>query len=430
MTATAREQPPENPVARTVRIELSPRSLVSIVGVVIGIWLLLRLWSILLLIVVALVLAGTLSPVMTWLERRRVRRPFALTLILITLLATVVGLGALVIPALADQIVDLIKNAPAIQAQVADYAAGIPLFADRAGAIRQAEPSALLAPLGSKALSYASKAVEVIILGFTTVVLACYLLADHERAQGFFFALLPRRYHLRTARILLDMETIVGGYVRGQVLTSLLIGGFTFLLMALLGVPNALALGVFAAFADLVPYIGGALAVAPPVLAVLDRGPLTATFVLVALIVYHQIESHLIIPRVYGRTMRISPTAVMIALLVGGELLGVIGALLALPIAAGIRVLIEDLRIELPGEQTGEATQRTIEDHAEEVYARQAEGTSALEAAMLATALAEELQAQVPAVSGPQAPPIEEQGEVSALREPTPPAPPAATIGR
>jgi predicted PurR-regulated permease PerM len=404
-----------DPRARLIRYEIAPRSLFTIVAIGVGLWLLVRLWPVLLLIVVALILAGTLSPVVAWLERHRVRRPVALGLILLALVGAIVGLGALVIPALATQVAAVVESGPALRNQVADYLAGIPLLSERATALRSAEPSGLLTTLGERALAYATTAAQLIIYGLTTVVLAFYLLADHERVQGFCFSLLPRRYHLRTARVLLDMETIVGGYVRGQALTSVLIGSFTFVTLAILGVPNALALAAFAAFADLIPFVGAFLAVLPPVLAALQRGPVTALIVLVALVIYQQIESHLVIPRVYGQTLRLSPVAVLIALLIGGELLGVIGALLALPLAAGIRVLVEDLRIELPGEQPGEETQRVADERAEVLYAAQADGASAVEAAVLATALAERMQEQEAAATGQLETPSEERGDDGAF---------------
>ena len=297
--------------------------------------------------------------------------------------------------------------------------------ADRAEAIRNAEPSGLLTSLGDRAVVYATAAVQLIIYALTTVVLAFYFLADHERVQGFCFALLPRRYHLRTARVLLDMETIVGGYVRGQALTSFLIGFFTFATLALLGVPNALALGVFAALADLIPFVGSFLAVIPPALAALQRGPVVALIVLVALFIYQQIEGHIIIPRVYGQTMRLSPVAVLLALLIGGELLGILGALIALPLAAGIRVLVEDLRIELPGEQPGEDAQREADEQAEALYAARADGTSAVEAAVLATALAEQLQERRVAATGQAETPPEERDDGGAGTPDGRPAPEA-----
>jgi len=132
-----------DPRARLIRYEIAPRSLFTIVAIGVGLWLLVRLWPILLLIVVALILAGTLSPVVAWLERHRVRRPVALGLILLALVGAIVGLGALVIPALAIQVAAVVESAPALRNQVADYLAGIPLLSERAAALRSAEPSGL-----------------------------------------------------------------------------------------------------------------------------------------------------------------------------------------------------------------------------------------------------------------------------------------------
>jgi predicted PurR-regulated permease PerM len=257
--------------------------------------------------------------------------------------------------------------------------------------IRDAQPDRYLKPIGTSVLAYATTALELVAYALTTVVLAFYLIIDRERVLGFVYALIPREYHVRTARVLLDMQRIVGGYVRGQAVTSVLIGVFVFALLALLHVPNALALAIFAAFTDLIPFVGGILSTTPCVLAALTRGVVPAIIVLVAIVVYQELESRLVIPRVYGQTLRLSPVAVTIALLAGGKLLGVIGALLALPIAAGIRVLVEDLRIELPGEQPGEVASRTASDRAETDYADRADGVPLDEAAAIATQVAEDL---------------------------------------
>ncbi len=407
----AAEHPSDDRRIRTIRHELSLRSLCSVLAIAAGLWLLLRLWEIILLLVIALVLAGTVSPLVGWLERRRVKRTIALGVVLLALVVAVAGLGALVLPARVAQVHGLVAGAPTIQGRLADALAGVPVLAGGAAAVRGAQPARLLEPLGAYALTLAGAVAQVLVLGLTTVVLAFYLLADHERVKGFAFALLPRRFHLRVARILVDMETVVGGYVRGQALTSLLIGVFVFVVLWFAGTPNPLALAVFAAFADLIPFIGGALALAPAVLATLSQGALPAALVGAAIVAYHQVESHLLIPRIYGQTLRLSPLAVLIALLVGGQLLGIVGALLALPLAAGLRVLVEQLRIDLPGELPGEAAQRATDARAEASYAEQAEGSSALEAAGMATALAEELQDEQQAATGRVEVPVEERGD-------------------
>lgn len=401
---------PEQP-ASIVRHELSWRSLLSIVVLGFGLWLLVRIWPIILIIVVALVLAGTLSPLVGWLERHRVPRALGLGMILLGLVGAVVGLAALIIPAFAGQVSAAVESAPAFRQRLADFMASIPILADRAQQVREAQPSSLLNGIEQHALGFAGAAAQLLAYGLITVVLAFYLLADHERVQGFFFALLPRSYHLRTARVLLDMETIVGGYVRGQALTSLLIGIFTFVTLAIAGVPNAFALAIFAAAVDLIPLVGAILAVIPPALVSLSQGPTVALGVFIALLIYNQIENHIIIPRVYGQTMRLSPVAVLIALLIGGQLLGLLGALLALPIAAGIRVLIEDMRIELPGEQPGERTERASDDDAEARYHAETAGATAVEAVVIANALAEQMQQDEALTVGQIETPIEERGD-------------------
>lgn len=401
---------------RTLRHEIAPRSIFLILAIIGGILLVARIWQTILILIVALVLAGTFSPVVTWLERHRVPRPAALALILVGLLGAVVGLGALITPALVQQFSALSTDAPRIQARLADFAAGVPPLAGKADAIRSAQPDRLLAPVGDYALKSVGAAAQMVVIGFTTVVIAFYLIADHERVQGFAFALLPRRYHVRTARVLLDMETVVGGYMRGQAMTSLCIGLFAYALLRILGVPAALPLAVVAAFADLIPLIGGVLATAPSVLFALVVGPVQALIVLVAFVIYQQVESSLLAPRIYGKSLRLSPIAVTVAILVGGQLLGAIGALLALPMAAGIRVLIENYRISLPGDQPGEREERAEEAHAEAAYAVQAQGTSAVEAAMVATELAERLQETHEEETGETNPPVEERPDPPAAR--------------
>ncbi len=398
---------------RTVRVVIPPRTgltLVAVgVGIVVALWMLAKVWQVFLIITIALILAGTLSPLVDWLEKHGAKRGIALLTVLILLLFVVIGFGFLVIPAMVSEGRQVIKDAPQIQQRAADYIARIPALANHADAIRNAQPSQFLAPLGRSALSYAQSAFEFVAYLVTTIALAFYLIADRERVRGFLYALIPRQYHVRTARLMLAFETIVGGYMRGQALTSALIGGFTYVLLLVLHVPNALILAILAGFADLIPYIGPVLATAAPVLFALSKGVPAALIVLVALVLYEELESRLIIPRVYGKTLRLSPVAVTIALLAGAKLFGIIGALLALPIAAGIRATVEELRIALPGEQSGEPEERAHEERVEARYLAETEGVSAVEAANVATTLADGLEEEREEAIGKAEVPVEQQ---------------------
>jgi len=405
-----RDQPRADPPTRIIRHELALRSAFSILAIAAGIWLLVQIWQIILLLIMALILAGTVSPIVSWLERRHLPRAIALSLLLVVLVLVIAGLGALVIPALVTQVGALATSAPTIQGRLADYLASVPALARSAAAVRSAQPQQLLEPLAASALVFAGAAAEVVILGLTTVVLAFYLIADAQRVKGFTFALLPRRFHLRAARILLEMEVVVGGYVRGQALTSLLIGIFVFAVLWLVGTPAPLALAVLAAFADLVPLVGGVLVLAPAMLASLSLGVVPTVIIALLITAYMQVEGHILIPRIYGQSLRLSPLAVLVALLIGGQLLGIVGALLALPIAASLRVLVEQLRIDLPGEQPAEQAQRTLDAQAEAVYAEQTEGVSAREAVAVATSMAEEAQEEGQVAPGRVELPIEPRG--------------------
>jgi putative heme transporter len=397
------------PRGRTVRVVVPMRTGLALVGVGVGIvvtlWALAKIWQILLIITIALILAGTLSPLVDWLEKHGAKRGIALLTVLILLLFVVIGFGFLIIPAMADEGRQVIKDVPHLQQWAADYVARILALAGRADAIRNAQPNQFLAPLGGSALSYAQSAFEFVAYTVTTIALAFYLIADRERVRGFLYALIPRPYHVRTARLMLALETIVGGYMRGQALTSALIGGFTYALLLILHVPNALILAILAGFTDLIPYIGPVLATAAPVLFALSKGVPVALIVLVALVLYEELESRLIIPRVYGKTLRLSPVAVTIALLMGGKLFGIIGALLALPIAAAIRATVEELRIDLPGE----SIERARDARAEARYLEETEGASAVEAANVATTLADELEEEREQAIGKAEIPVEQQ---------------------
>jgi len=146
---------------------------------------------------------------------------------------------------------------------------------------------------------------------------------------------------------------------------------------------------VFAALTDVLPYIGGLLALAPAVFAASIQGLPIAIAVLIAMVIYQELESRIIVPRVYGHVLRLPSAIVMVALLIGGAVLGILGALLALPIAAAIRMMAEELRVELPGQRPENSQVRKLDAREERIFERLAAGASAEEAATIAAKIAE-----------------------------------------
>jgi predicted PurR-regulated permease PerM len=191
---------------------------------------------------------------------------------------------------------------------------------------------------------------------------------------------------------MMNLETIVGAYIRGQVITCLLIAVFSFVLLTACGVPYALPLAVFAGVADVLPYIGALLSIGPMVLAALARGPGVVAVVLAIMLAYEEFESRVLIPRIYGRALRLPSAVVLFALLAGGTLMGILGALLALPVAATVMMLIEELRVELPGqqEQVADVEQRVGDERAEKEYEHRTEGVPVEQAAAIAVEISDD----------------------------------------
>ena len=275
---------------------------------------------------------------------------------------------------------------------VADLLATSPLSAPLSGWLRGLKYGALAGSIAPTAFALSMRVFAFVAYALSALFLALYMLIDRDRLRGWLFAVVPRSHHIRLARVVMNLETIVGAYIRGQLITCAMMGVFTFLLLTACGVENALALAVIAGVADVLPYVGPLFSVAPAVLAALPRGPGVAIVVLVLMVAYEEFESRVIIPRVYGRALRLPSSVVLFALLAGGTLMGILGALLALPVAATVMMLIEELRVELPGEDEGSvgATLREADDRAEQEYVRRTEGVGAEQAAGIAAEMSQD----------------------------------------
>ena len=375
-----------------VRFEIAPRSIAWILATIVGVWLFLQLRAIVLLLVVALVFAGTFNPLVEWMERRGVKRVYALTLLSVALLLVTSLLVFLTGPPLIEQLAQIVRDAPRHREQLIALLQQRDFTAPLARAVQNAGLQEIFARIERDLVGYSSHAVIAVGWAVTTLFLAFYFLADGKRTQGALYAIVPRDYHMRLARILQNLEVIVGGYMRGQLITSAAIGVFTFALLVICKVPNALSLALFAALVDVIPFIGGLLATAPAVLAALSRGVPVGMVVLVALFVYQELENRILVPRVYGRALRLAPITVVLALLAGGMLLGVIGALLALPIAAGLQMMLAELRVEMPGDDSDDRSAHARNAKTEATYERMSAGATAPEAGQIARNLAHDIR--------------------------------------
>jgi predicted PurR-regulated permease PerM len=320
------------------KLDLPWRTIVKVILTLVIIWLLTRLWSTFLLGFIALLIAAALFPLVRWLELRGFRRTFAIATVIVGLIGGVALILGLVIPPLIDDGRKFAQELPTYVEQGRRILDRNPELYDRLLSASQrgaADPSAIFGGF----LSVGQTLVGSIANALIVFVLTVYILADGERVYAWLVRYLPNRQREKLDRTIPEVSRVISGYMLGQVITSVLFGLFSFGVLTLLDVPQALFLAILAAFMDAIPIAGILIATVPAVLLALTVSPTAAGIVLVAYVVYQQIENYVIVPRVYNNTLQISSFAVLVSVLIGGELLGILGVLIALPIAAAVPVV-------------------------------------------------------------------------------------------
>jgi putative heme transporter len=387
---------------RVVRFELSSATILVMVLVVAGLWVTMRLLPVILVLIAALIIVGTLGPAVQWLEARRLARGWSIAIVFTVLLAFTLLVVTLTIPELFAQVTRLIEQEPELRARLVSGLARSRVTAPLAESLRTIQYDALMKSSAAMVFDLSTRVLEVMAYGLGAIFLALYMMIDRDRLRGGLFAMVRRSHHIRLSRVMMNLETIVGGYIRGQVITCALMACFIFILLLACGVPNALALAVFGGVMDVLPYIGIFLTIGPAVLAALASGPAVAVIVCLLMVVYEEVESRLLVPVVYGRALRLPSSVVLFSLIAGATLLGIVGALLALPVAAAILMLIEELRVELPGEteDLGKAELRKRDDQGEQEYERRTEGMPAEQAAAIAVEISDDRKKEEVGLSG------------------------------
>jgi len=321
-----------------IRLEISARGLVGIAAVVAGIWLVAQLWPVLLLLTVSLMFAAALLPFIEWLVRHGTGRAVAVLVVVVLVVMATALIGILVVPVVVEQARALVERLPELREQTA-HALERRGADDLARRLREVNPGELVGP--AAVAGAGRRVLDVFTSVLTVLVLTAYILFDARRIERFVYFATPVTWHEHIRNLLARLQRVVGGYIRGQILTSGFITVFAFLTLSALAIPNAVALAVLAGIADMLPVVGVFLVVGPATLAALSVSVPRAIVVAALLVAYQEFENRVLVQRIYGATLRLPAVAVLIALLVGADLFGILGALLSLPAAAAIRVLIE-----------------------------------------------------------------------------------------
>jgi predicted PurR-regulated permease PerM len=303
--------------------------------------------GVLILIGLALFIAAGLDPVVGWLVRHRMPRWAAVLTVMGCVLAVAAAFLAAAIPPLASE-------ATALAHQIPHYMHTLQDRNSQLGRLNtkyqiQQRLSKLVTSGGSSLVGGVLGAGELVLTTASSIlavlVLSIYFLVGLPRIKVFAYQLVP---HSRRPRVILIGDEIlakVGGYVLGNFITSVIAGLGTYFWMLAFGIPYPILLGMFVAILDLIPVIGSTIGGAVVTLVALTVSLPIAIATLAFYIAYRLAEDYLIVPRIMGRTVQVPAIVSLIAVLIGGVLLGIVGALVAIPIAAAIRLLLHEITI-------------------------------------------------------------------------------------
>jgi predicted PurR-regulated permease PerM len=335
-------------------VSVRPRTVLTVLAialaftVVIGVMWLTR--GVVAWILIAIFLAMALDPGVEYLVRRGFRRGTAAVVAFVVALVVIGLIAYLLVPPLVGQLRDFAEAVPGIVDELVRGEGPLGFLqreyqiVDR---IRDAlEDRGIGGVLGftDVGLSFARSVVTAVVGVVTTAFLTLFFLLDGKRLYRGVIEALPPQRRFRIERVGSGIQRTVGGYVTGNILLSVVAGGIATAVLLGLGVPYAVPLGVVVAVFDLVPLAGATIAAVIVVLVALaSEGVVIAVVLAGFFIVYQQVENHLLQPLVYGRTVQLSPVIVLVAVLIGADLAGILGALGAIPIAGTIQVILTEV---------------------------------------------------------------------------------------
>ncbi|HEX5940654.1 MAG TPA: AI-2E family transporter, partial [Anaerolineales bacterium] len=323
---------------------------IFVVCVFLTFWLLYRLRDVLFLFFVAIVVGTAIRPAVDWLHRRGIPRATGIILIYILIAGLVVGFLAMIVPLLADQVTELSRTLPEYYTNfrsalinsnnrlLQNIGWRIP---SQVGLLVNRDPNTaeVLDQVG-QTLLYTNLILKGVLGTLAVFLLAYYWTQEGNLILRSLLRIMPPQRKKNVREFLQLAETKLGGYVRGQGLLCVAVGVTAFIAYLLIGLPYTLVLAIFAGIMEMVPVFGPALGAIPALLVALSIDPGKALWVVIATSVIQLLENAVLVPRIMKQSMGVNPIIVLLSLIAFGSVFGFVGALLALPLAAIIQLLI------------------------------------------------------------------------------------------
>lgn len=296
---------------------------------------------------VSLILASIINPLAAWFQAKKMPRGMAVLLLYLGMLGLIAAILIMLVPAVIIETRDLVSNADAIWANFVSTLGPLRDFVDSHGLsddLQQALSGAtggVGATVGNLVATIRGLVTGVVSL-IVVMVVAFYLVVSEDGLKRLFRAVAPEPYQPYLVDLFQRIEKSIGGWVRGQLILSLIMAVAVYIGLKILGVPYALVLALTAGVAESIPYVGPVFAAIPAILIAFTHSPLLGLTVAIMYVIIQQTESHILVPKIMSKVTGLHPIVCIFALLIGVKVAGLLGALLAIPVAMMLGIVAAD----------------------------------------------------------------------------------------
>ena len=318
----------------THRIDISWRTVIFITVFLIGLWIVYQILDLILLLFIALIFVSALSPIIDFLSSKKVPKPLSIALVYVVVLSTLASLLTISFTPLIEQTSNLISVLPHTIEELL-----------RTSNIDPNVVRSQLPDISQNLFSISKSIFDNLITIVLLLVLTFYLLLERENLETRAASLFVGKEE-RVRRLLEEIEEKLGSWRRGQLFLSLILGVISYIGLTILQIPYALPLAIWSGLLEVVPVIGPIISAIPAVLIGFTISPVLGGGVAAIYFVIQQLENHVIVPQVMRKAVGLNPLVVILAIAVGGRLLGIGGALLAVPLVVVGQIIVLDILLE------------------------------------------------------------------------------------
>lgn len=328
--------------------DLSILTIIKFFLVVILLFFLYLIKEVLAILFVALIFASAVDPWVDAMEKIKFPRWLSILLIYIGLLIVVFMVVYLLIPPIADQAGQLSDNFPEYFTKLSDAFKSLKNYSAEHGVLGELDKgiSTLKGNIAGALESVFSTVAGIfggIVSFFVVLVVTFYLTVEEGEIKKTLSFILPDKYGHFTTQLINKVQRKIGDWLKGQLVLSLIIGLMVYLGLLILGVNYALILALVAAIGEFVPYLGPVLAAIPAIFLAFAQSPMKALFVLILYLIIQQIENHILVPKVMQKAVGLNPIISIVAMLIGAKIAGIVGVILAIPVATALSVVVKEI---------------------------------------------------------------------------------------